>query len=182
MAGGRTSARRTSPVWLPCIGIPTGGNMPRRPCSTIVAGHRTRTAGLLKVDGKWVPKNKENQCVAARNYCVRFATFVGRTCRLLPLWDRPPAAVHWFQGGEVHGVGNRALHALERTSHCPGDSLFGHGAGRPGIVRDGGCSFSRQCPGQGTGEVEAETSGQGRSRGRSDGQRRQSAQCQMAAG
>jgi hypothetical protein len=21
------------PVWLPCIGIPTGGNMPRRPCS-----------------------------------------------------------------------------------------------------------------------------------------------------
>ena len=120
---------------------------------------------LWKINARRVPKNKKNQRVAARNYCGKFATFVGRTNRPSPLWDRPLAALRWFQGGEVHGVGNRALHPLERTSHCPGDSLFGHGAGRPGPVRDGGCSFSRNRPGQGADEVEAETSGQGRSDG-----------------
>ena len=67
---------------------------------------------------------------------------------------RPLAAPRCLQGGEVHGVENRALHPLERASYCPGNSLFGHGAGRPGVVRDGGCSFSRSRPGQGADEVE----------------------------
>jgi hypothetical protein len=32
---------------------------------------------------------------------------------------KPLAALRWFPRGEVHGVANRALHPLERTSHCP---------------------------------------------------------------
>ena len=149
----------------------------------IVAGCRPRTFRLVGDNGSRLPKSKEIQSVATRNYCGKFATFIGRGSRPSPLWGRPPAVLLRFQGGEkfmVLGTGRCTRSSVRVIVQATAYSVLVLAA----LVLFGTAGVLSPAMAQVKAPAKAKLKPPVKTAPQADPtrQRRQSTQCQMAAG